>query len=172
MVAMTILMVGLLGMMHFQILGISANGAARMHTLATELAQEMVSGIERLPFGDPLLAATGSSGPGAPTPFGRLLVPPGREVTAGAHEWNDATPIPGVRPAGGTGFVTGPEGWRYERRWSVWGYSPSAGGLPTVKLVAVSVVYREPLNQLGREVVLYTQLFDPAALITNIPANQ
>lgn len=164
MIAMAILLVGLLGMMHFQIVGITGNNGGRMHTIASELAQEMVAGIERLPYGDTLLDATGSTGPTAPTPFGSVLDGDG-EVVSGVHEWSDGSPIPGVRSAAEV-----PIG--FERRWTVWGYSPGSGGTPTVKLIAISVVYREPAIPLPREVVRYTQLFDPGALLSNIAASQ
>jgi type IV pilus assembly protein PilV len=163
MIALSILLVGLLGMMHMQIIGITSNNGGRMNTVATELAQELVSGLERLPFGDPLLAETGSTGPSAPTPFGRLVV--GGTVASGAHAWDDATPVPGVR-------LSTDHSPQFERRWTVWGYTPSVGALSAVKVVAVSVVYREPGLSHPREVVHYTQLVDTSSLISNLPANQ
>ena len=162
MVALSVLLVGLLGMMHMQIIGITSNNGGRMNTVAAELASELVGGIERLPFADPLAAHTGTSGSTAPAPFGRLVS--GNTVLSGAHVWDDATPIPGVRAS----TEIPPE---YERRWTIWGYSPSAGGLPAVKIVAVSIVYREPGVAIPREVVQYTQLVDTTSLITNLPAN-
>jgi hypothetical protein len=59
----------------------------------------------------------------------------------------------------------------FTRRWTVWGYSPSSGALPAVKVVAVSVTWREPSLALPREVVLYTQLVDPGAIVSNVAAN-
>ena len=164
MIAMAILAVGLLGMMHFQIVGITGNNGGRMHTIAAELAQEMVSGIERLQFGDAMVAPTGSSGPTPPAPFGPVLDVDG-EVTAGAHEWSDASPVPGVRLAS----EIPPE---FERRWTVWAYSPTPGALPAAKLVAVSVVYLEPSIRYRREIVLYTQLSDVGTVLFNITANR
>jgi type IV pilus assembly protein PilV len=164
MIAMAILLVGLLGMMRFQMVGISSNNAGRMQTLATGIALELVSGIERLPFGDPLLSPTGTSGPTAPSPFGRLLAD-GSTVATGAHAWDDAAPIPGVRLSTEVPSA-------FERRWSVWGFSPSPGALPAVKIVAVSVVWTEPALRYPRELVLYTQLLDAPALVANLPANQ
>ncbi|HSN91486.1 MAG TPA: hypothetical protein VLS93_09675 [Anaeromyxobacteraceae bacterium] len=163
-IAMSILLVGLLGMMHFQIAGITGNNGGRMQGIATELAQEVMEGVERLPFGDPLLAPTGTTGPTQPVPFGSLLDGSGG-ILPGAHEWADATPIPGVRLAGEVPA-------EFERRWSVWGYSPGSGGSATVKVIAVSVVYREPALRFPREVVRYTQIFEPRALIVNVAANQ
>lgn len=162
MVALVVLLVGLLGMMRLQIIGISSNGGARMQMVGTEIAQELVSGIERLPFGDALIPVTGTSGPTAPTPFGRLVS--GATIASGASVWSDASPVPGVRLD--TQLPPG-----FTRRWTVWGYSPSAGALPAVKLVAVSVTWREPALALPREVVLYTQLVDSGALVSNLPAN-
>jgi hypothetical protein len=163
MVALSVLLIGLLGMLRLQIIGIGSNNGGRLQTLGTEIAQELVSGLERLPFGDEdLLPVTGTSGPTAPTPFGRLVT--GATIATGANEWSDTTPVPGVRLA--TELPPG-----FTRRWTVWGYSPSAGALPAVKLVAVSVTWREPALAMPREVVLYTQLYDASALVSNLPAN-
>jgi hypothetical protein len=163
MVALSVLLIGLLGMLRLQIIGIGSNNGGRMQTLGTEIAQELVSGIERLPFGDSLIDDKGTSGPTAPTPFGRLVS--GNTIATGATEWSDSTmKVPGVRldselPPG------------FTRRWTVWGYSPSAGALPAVKLVGVSVTWSEPALARPREVVLYTQLYDSSALVSNLPAN-
>jgi hypothetical protein len=162
-IAMSVLLVGILGMMQLQIFGITSNNGGRMQSVATELAQEVVAGVERLPFGDALLAPSGTTGPAAPTPFGRLVS--GTTVATGAHAWDDSAPIPGVRAS--TAIPSG-----YERRWTVWGYSPSSGALPAVKLVAVSVVWYEPGIRFPREVVRYTQLVDAGAFVANLPANQ
>jgi hypothetical protein len=164
MVALSILLVGLLGMMHLQVIGISSNNGGRLQTLGTEIAQELVSGLERLPFGDTRLTVTGTAGPTAPTPFGRLVI--GATIASGATQWSDASAVavPGVRLD--TELPPG-----FTRRWTVWGYSPSIGALPAVKIVAVSVTWREPALALPREVVLYTQLADAGSLVSNLPAN-
>ncbi len=162
MIAMGILLVGILGLMQLQVLGITSNNGGRMTSVATDLASELVAGIERLPFGDATISVTGTSGPTAPTPFGRLVS--GMTVASGAHDWDDAAPIPGVR--GSTEIPSG-----YQRRWTVWGYSPSTGALPAVKLVAVSVIWYEPSFSAPREIVRYTQLVDSGVLVSNIPAN-
>ena len=165
MIGLAVLSVGLIGMMKFQIFGITANNAGRRHTVATALAEELAAGLERLPFGDPLLASTGTPGPTAPTPFGRLVTG-NAPTTAGAHHWSDTDQaVPNVRSATAAGDD-------YDRYWTVWGYTPSAGGVPVVKVVAVSVIYYERVLGIPREVVLYTQLNDPSTLISNIPANQ
>jgi prepilin-type N-terminal cleavage/methylation domain-containing protein len=97
MIALAVLTVGLLGMMHLQIIGIVSNSTGRKHTVATELADELVSGIERLPFGDPLLLPTGSTGPTAPTPFGRLVTGNTLSASASAARLVGLDARPGVR---------------------------------------------------------------------------
>lgn len=164
MAALVVMLIGLVGMMQLQIFGINANAAGRMQTVATELAQELAAGMERLPFNDPILNPSGPTGPTPPALYGRLVA--GNTLTAsGATQWSDASPIPGVRSAAEAGDS-------YERRWTVWGYSPGVGASPAVKLVAISVVYREPGLRMPREVLLYTQIHDPAALAANLAANQ
>ena len=116
MIALAILLVGLLGMMQFQIVGIRPRRRAGKHTVATELAQELMAGIELLPFGDPLLA-DGNIGPTPPTPFGRLvrgdtLTRPAPRVGGPTHR------RPGVRTC-----EIGADHAEYERRWTVWGYA-------------------------------------------------
>lgn len=165
MVALTILLIGLVGMMQLQIFGIGANAGGRKHTIATELAQELGAGMERLAFNDPVLTPTGGTGPTIPAGFGRLVT--GNTLQASvARAWSDASPIAGVRTAAEAG------GEQFERRWTVWGYSPGVGASPAVKIVAISVVYREAGLQVPREVLLYAQIHDPAALAANLAANQ
>lgn len=170
MVAMGVLAVGLLAMWNLHVIGLTSTAAGRRHSVATAIARELVSGLERLPFGDPRLANHVAA---TALPAGALfgsLVEAGGTIRAGAWEWSDATPVPGVRlaselPAEGTG---------YERRWTVWGLvssDPSAAGMtPGVKLVAVSVVWRDPPFARPREVVLYTQVANPATLVTGLGA--
>jgi type IV pilus assembly protein PilV len=121
MVAMAILLIGMLGMLRMHLLGMHATTGGRMATQGEEIARELASGLERVQFGDPLLADTGSTGTVAPTPFGWLVAGDG-SIATGAHEWSDATPVPGVRPS-----IELPSA-AYSRRWTVWGYSEAAGG--------------------------------------------
>lgn len=180
MIGLAILLVGLVPLLRLQIFGMASNSGARSHMVATQLAQELVSGIERLPFADPLVAATEPTGPlstggSAPATFKPIVTGTGGIADTGARVWNDSTfAVPGVRTdatiksAYGTDDTGGP---RFKRRWRVYGYSPAPGGVPTVKVVAVSVVWREPSLTRPREVVLYTELHNASALLTGITAN-
>ncbi len=174
MIAMAVIAVGLLAMWHLHVLGLTSNASARRHTVATALAGELVSGLERLAFSDPLISANytaqgTASAPPSTALFGALVQGDG-SIRSGAHEWTDSAAVPGVRldsqmreQAGGT---------VYERRWTVWGLlSPqpgAAGTTPGVKLIAVSVVWRDPPFTRPREVVLYTQVANAGSIIAGL----
>jgi hypothetical protein len=91
-------------------------------------------------------------------------------VRTGAREWSDSTPVPGVRLD--SQMRERSEGAGYERRWTVWSLlSPQAGAAattPGVKLIAVSVVWRDPPFSRPREVVLYSQVVNPGALLAGL----
>ncbi len=160
-IALAILLIGLVGFMKLQVFGATSTNGGRMHSVASELAREVVTGIERLQFNTPALTETGSSGPTPPDGFGRLAgVNP---LPTGTHTFADGD-IPGVR--------SNDDAQPFQRRWTVWSWAPTAGGAPSVKLVAVSVIWTEPQSQIQREVVAYTQLSDSAAFSLNITANE
>jgi type IV pilus assembly protein PilV len=160
MIALTILSIGLLGMMRLQILGITANGGARATTYAGQLATELASALERLDNGDARLAGGGSAaGLTAPVPFGRLL---GEDLTRShVHAWSDAAvpAMPGVRLD--SALPVDPDDQTkplYQRRWSVWDYETNTPtGKAASKIIAVSVIYRERGNPVQRELVVLTQ---------------
>lgn len=171
MIAMGVLAVGLLAMWNLHMVGLGSTAAGRRHTIATGVARELVSGIERLPFNDPRLAdtVTGQTVP-AGAAFGRLVRGDGT-LLAGARAWDDAAPIAGVRRSNELPQAGDPTA--YERRWTVWGYvSPRApaGTAAGVKIVAVSVTWSDPPFARPREVVLYTHVTNPAALATGLGA--
>lgn len=154
MISLSLLAVGILGMMRLQILGVTANGGARATTFAAQLASELAAGLERVEFDDPRL--TGVSGSSAPDPFGRLV---GEDLTAAhVHRWDDAEGILGVRPDSALPRAdedaTQPQ---YVRRWSVWDYeTATATGQAAAKIISVSVIYKERGNPIDREVVVVT----------------
>ena len=173
MIAMAVLAVGLLAMWHLHVVGITSTAAGRRHTVATAIARELVSGLERLPFSDPVLSET-YTGPGTPSGppssalFGTLVDGSG-SIRTGAHEWSDATAVPGVRLD--TQLREKAEAAEYARRWTVWGLvSPSApaGSTAGVKLIAVSVTWRDPPFARPHEVVLYTQVVNAGALVAGL----
>lgn len=166
MVALAILLVAMIGMLHMHVIGVTSNGAARMHTQAAELAQELAQGLERLDPANTLIApsATGST---PPTTFGGLVGPDGTIDYTSATAWVDGA-VPGVRSS--AEIPTG-----YQRHWKVWGYVPAsapAATNPGALLIAVSVIWNERAIARPREVVRYSYVPVPATLLTSILANQ
>jgi type IV pilus assembly protein PilV len=163
-VSLTILLIGIVGMMQMQIVGITADAGARSHTQAYQLARELAAALERLGVGDPLLAAH-AVGTAPPEGFGHLLQPDGTVPTTGLEEWDDAAPLTGVTTdaellARHGADPTDASLPRFQRRWSVW-QSQTAATQGAVKLIAVSVTYREKSLPGLREAVLLTQVSNP-----------
>ncbi len=181
MIAMAVIAVGLLAMWHLHVLGLTSNSAGRRQTVATAIARELVSGLERLAYTDPLIGGTDlstiyvgpgtTSGPPADVLFGSLVDGSGnlRTGTPPYRQWNDASQVvPGVRL---DSQIPGEGGATYQRRWTVWGVtSPSApaNAVPGVKLIAVSVTWRDPPFARLREVVLYAQVPNPGSIVAGL----
>lgn len=176
MIAMAVIAVGLLAMWNLHMVGLTSTAAGRRHTVAVALAQELVSGLERLAFTDPLLAAqyTGpgnASGPPSGAVFGPLVQGDG-SIKSGARPWSDSTAVPGVRLD--TQMREKSEGVGYDRAWTVWDMlAPGApvGAAVGTKVIAVSVIWRDPPFARPREVVLYTQVSNPGSIITGMAAS-
>ncbi len=142
MVAMGVLAVGLLAMWHLHMIGLTSTSAGRRHTVAT--------------------AITGPPGPSAPAPFGALVYGLGT-ITPGARAWDDTSmAVPGVRRTSEMHEMAEASA-NYQRSWTVWAVS-QPGGLVGSKVVAVSVVWRDPPFQRPREVVQYTYVANPAVI--------
>jgi type IV pilus assembly protein PilV len=164
MIALTILLVGMLGMMQLQVFGLTSDSGARDHTRALQLARELAAALEKVEpdhaLVDPHFIST------APPPeFGHLVQADGTLVTSGFTAWSDASPLQGVRSDAliGSDWWDGPDPVdpalpRFQRRWSIWQAETAAtsGG---VKLLAVSVTYRERgMPRTLREAVLLTHV--------------
>lgn len=164
-VSFAILLVGILGLLQLQILGLTSNQGARAHTTASQLAKELATGLAALPLGDPRVAPIGGVGlAAAPPPFGKLLSSDGTVLT-GARVWSDAdaTLLNGVRlDANLPADTVDPSKPLYQRRWTVWGLASSA------RVIAVSVVYRERTLRRPREVVFYVQTGDGSGMMANV----
>lgn len=167
MIALSILLVGLLGMAKLQIYGMGSTQGARAQTIATQLAGELASALSRLPVTDARL--TGSAGPDTvtpPSPFGRLL-PLGIPAT-GVQVWSDSNPVPGARLD--ASLERNPEDQTqplYARRWTVWNVASTSNGIPA-KLIAVSVIFRERTIATPREVVVLASSEVRGAFMANV----
>lgn len=163
MIALTILLIGMLGMMQLQVLGITSNAGARSYAQALQVAHELASALEQLPVDDPLLAPHFTGGANPDAAFGTVLSAPNTLRSSSSFTAYDDTSA-AVRGAASDAAITATFGNdpveavpRYQRRWQVWEASTAAasGG---VKAIAVSVTYREPRLPGLREVVLLTQV--------------
>jgi hypothetical protein len=167
-VSLSILLVGMLGLVQLQIYGITANAGARAHTNAVQLARELAAGLARLPTSDGRLSGAAGTTGEPPAVFGRILQ--GDGSAAAAHVYDDTAPIPGTRldaaiEKDGSSTTTP----MYVRRWTVWDSFSSGSGVAT-KIIAVSVIYRERGSPYPREVVLYTQVANRGLFGANIAA--
>lgn len=171
MIAMSILLIGLLGMAQLQIWGLSANQAARSRTQALEIARELAAAIERLPYDDPRLAPNVVSATLDPS-FGKVVQPDGSLDDSAFTAWDDALAanLPNVRfDATFERDRVDPALPEFQRRWSVW--APPGLAAQYVRMVAVSVVYREQSFARPVEVTLLTQVSSTgAALLANAAA--
>lgn len=175
-VALAILLIGLLGMLKLQFMGMGANHAARAQTMATQVARELVAGLERVPLDSPLLTANGA-GATAPSSFGPLTTGPASRAT-GARAYDDASPPPGTRT--NAQLTAERADMAFDRRWTVWDYQPDnvaltgVGNGAAAKLVAVSVRYTYhqtgPGGAGSGEVVLYLQRANPGLFLGGVAA--
>jgi type IV pilus assembly protein PilV len=163
MIALTILLVGILGMMQLQVLGITSNAGARSYSQALQVAHELAAALEQLPANDPLLDPQFTGGANPDPAFGSVLSAPNTlRSTSTFKEYDDTSA--NVRGAASNAAITATYGSdpteaapRYMRRWQVWQAETAATG-GGVKAIAVSVTYREPRLPGLREVVLLTQV--------------
>lgn len=165
-IALTILLIGLVGMMRLQVWGSNSDEGARSHTQATQLGQELLTGLQRLPLADPRLAQQ-FTGTTAPPGFGELFKG-GSLATTPFAVWSDGSPIPGVTPDSELTPRTGKDSVdgslpRFQRRWTVW-MPTTPMTTDSTKLIAVSVSWRERGFPQMREVVLYGTVVNPAAV--------
>lgn len=165
-IALSVLMIGIVGMFRLQIFGVTADEGARAHTQALQVGAELLTALQRLPVDDARLAAH-FVGPTTPAGFGQ----------AGPYTpYSDGAPLPGVRldadfvAAGVVNTSTGAP--RFLRRWTVWMPSAPATGGQGSKLIAVSVVWQERGVIGPREVVLYGTTINPAAVTTSIASQR
>jgi type IV pilus assembly protein PilV len=176
MISLTILAIGLLGLMQLQILGIWDNQGARAQTQATQLAKELANALERLPIDSTLLTA-GTQGATPPSCFGAILGSSCVSDTT-VKGFADATPVPGAKLD--AALEPDPRDTSkpiFRRRWMVWDYFPTgvaANGVANSaasKIIAVSVIYHERhASAPDREVVLFTQRANPGLFLGDVSA--
>jgi hypothetical protein len=169
MIALAVLLIGLVGMFQLQIYGLSSTHGARLHTQAIEMGRELAAALERLQYDDPLLTPTVADPP--PSDFGKVIRPDGSLDGSAFTTWDDAMmgSLPNVRPDSVFDRDSiDPALPAFQRRWAVW--APSGLASNYIRVVAVSVVFREKTFQQAREVTLLTQISSPGAALANAAA--
>lgn len=177
-IAMALLLIGILGLIRLQVIGITADQGARTAGQAQELARELSAALARLdPTQDDLLKAHAISATPPPS-FGNPFS--GAENT-NWWAWKDSyltstTPtLPSLKVVGVTpdaALERDPEEPLqplFRRRWSVWQLQTS-NQQSGVKLLAVSVVFRERTISTPRQVTLYMQAPNLGAATVNASA--
>jgi type IV pilus assembly protein PilV len=180
-ISLSLLLVGIVGLMRLQVFGITADQGARANNEAQELARELTGALERLdPTLDALLQPHVTSA--APPPgFGEPLDSSGNLASTNWTDWDDtyligttsafpSLKVVGVRPNAGLerdpGDASKP---LYRRRWSVWQLQTS-NQQSGVRLLVVSVVYRERTLPNIRRVTRYVQVPNLGASTVNASA--
>jgi prepilin-type N-terminal cleavage/methylation domain-containing protein len=170
MIALVVVAVGMIGLLGLHVHAMNSNEGARLQMRANQLARELATGLQQLPASDGLLQPTGgASSSTQPTPFGSLL-----GVTSGFQAWSDSYATRSTNPVTGVtldaNLETNTDGTAlFQRRWTVWGYA-SAAGAPSSPIIAISVIYHERTFTRPLEVVYWVHKFDPAAIMTSLPA--
>ena len=90
-------------------------------------------------------------------------------MCGGATAWSDASAIPGVTldSALEPDPVTGAPP-RFQRRWTVWGFTNLSSVNSGALIVAISVVWRDRGSLQARELVVYTTRANPTAALTSL----
>jgi type IV pilus assembly protein PilV len=182
MISLSLLLVGMLALMRLQVFGITSNQGARANGQAQELARELSAALVRLdPTQDALLTPTFVASTTPPADFGNPLDSSGNLATPGWRDWNDTyltstTPaFPSLKAVGVQPDATlerDPVNSTmplYRRRWSVWQLA-SSNQQSGVRLLAISVVYRERTLPNTRVLTRYLQVPNLGASTVNASA--
>ncbi len=181
MISLSLLLVGMLGLVRLHALSATSNQGARAAGTAQQLARELAAGLERLdPTTDALLQPNVTSD-APPTGFANPLDSSGNLVTSGWTDWSDAY-LTGTTPSFPSNKVVGvrpdtaleqdrlaPGQPLYRRRWAVWQLQTS-NQQSGVRLLAVSVVYHERTLPGPRVFTLYVQVPNMGASTVNASA--
>lgn len=161
-IALSILLVGILGMMQLQILAITSTAGARAHSQALQVAHQLAAALEQLPVTDPHFTTVHFTGAAPPAEFGSVLAGPNSLRTSGFTPYDDGARVAGAPTDAEliAAYGVDPENGalpRFQRRWQVW-QMDTASATGQVMGLAVSVTYREQRMPGLREVVLLTHV--------------
>lgn len=160
-IAMSVLLIGAVGMLGLHTQGLRMEGDARRITRATAIAQDLMDQISIWPWGDPRLGTataldtTMAATLGDPAyAFERVGTPTasfsdaGGGLTTGGTTWL-GIPVSDIQPEG------------YERYWNV-AYVDDSNGNGTPDAARIAVIVRYPAGPGFRRVVLLGTKLNPA----------
>jgi Tfp pilus assembly protein PilV len=153
MAAMSVLLIGSLGLLSLHHIGVAMNGDARVMSRATAIAQDLVSQLQMWSFDDPRLANTNTTNDADPGD------------SAGAYETATFTfdqQESGLESQAWLGLPSATvQGLGFTRFWNVAHVDLDANGTLNAKRVAVIVRWQR--NGTWRRIVLFTVLKNPAS---------
>jgi type IV pilus assembly protein PilV len=153
--ALAIFSIGLLGVLHMNVLASQQNGLARRQSTASKIGRDLVDAFERLPFHHPLLSTVSTIDPADPR-FTRFDEADGRVRLA------DAVALVGERPLLGAAQASVSTEGTYEVAWRV---APVKGADGSTEAHRILVMVRFPTTAGGlKQVNVWAVKFNPEAV--------
>lgn len=155
MAALAVFSIGILGVLHMNVLASQQNGLARRQSTASKVARDMVDAFERLPFEHPLLSAESTIDPADPR-FARF------DEADGLVKLTDAVAPSEGRPLLGAAHVSVSAEGIYEVAWRV---APVKGADGLTEARRILVMVRFPTTAGGfKQVNVWAAKFNPQAI--------
>ena len=155
MAALAIFSIGLLGVLHMNVLASQQNGLARRQSTASKIARDLVDAFERVPFHHALLSAESTIDPSDPR-FTRF------DEADGRVKLSDAVALVGERPLLGAAQASVSAEGTYEVAWRV---APVKGSDGLTEAHRILVMVRFPTTAGGlKQVNVWAVKFNPQAV--------
>jgi prepilin-type N-terminal cleavage/methylation domain-containing protein len=155
MAALAVFSIGILGVLHMNVLASQQNGLARRQSTASKVARDLVDAFERLPFDHPLLSNESTLSPTDPrfTDF---------DEADGRVKLADAVALVGERPLLGAAHASVSTEGVYEVAWRV---APMVGADGLTDARRVLVMVRFPTTAGGfKQLNVWAVKFNPQAI--------
>jgi type IV pilus assembly protein PilV len=155
MAALAVFSIGLLGVLHMNVLASQQNGLARRQSTASKIARDLVDAFERLPYGHVLLSTESTLDPADPR-FARF------DEADGRVKLEDAVALVGERPLLGAAHASVSTEGPYEVAWRVAPVKSPDGDTEARRIL---VMVRFPTTAGGfKQVNVWAVKFNPQAL--------
>jgi prepilin-type N-terminal cleavage/methylation domain-containing protein len=153
--ALAIFSIGLLGVLHMNVLASQQNGLARRQSTASKIGRDLVDAFERLPFHHPLLSTVSTLAPVDPR-FARF------DEADGRVKLSDAVALVAERPLLGAAQASVSAEGTYEVAWRV---APVKGSDGSTEAHRILVMVRFPTTAGDlKQVNVWAVKFNPEAV--------